>query len=304
MGALIFLIVLVIGGFISILVGGALAVGSPPLGAAVGFALIVVTFIVAFLLASMVRMTPQWQRVVLLRLGRFGRVTGPGIWFMIPIVESIAQVIDVRTVTTPLTAEGAITRDTVPVNVDSVIFWRVVEPGRAALQVGNFSQAVVQAAEAAMRDVIGRSTLNTLLSDRTSVDTILRQIIDQQTEPWGIQVESVQLKNIKIPSDLQQAMSQQAQAEREKQARIILAQSETESAQKFVEAAEIYRTNPAAMHLRGMNILYEGLKAGRTTLMIVPSSAIDSMNLGALALGGLNASMGGDGAPAAERPAT
>jgi regulator of protease activity HflC (stomatin/prohibitin superfamily) len=239
------------------------------------------TIALAFILSSAVRMVNQWQRAIVLRLGKFSSVRGPGLFFITPILESVAYVIDLRTISTPFRAEQTITADTVPVDVDAVLFWRVVEPQHAALEVEKYADAVALASQTALRDVIGRSTLAQILSDRQTIDASLSGVIDSRTKQWGIRVESVELRDVKIPPELQAAMSRQAQAERERQARVILGQSEVQIAEQFNQAAAVYANNPTALHLRAMNMLYEGLKE-RGALMIVPSSALDSMSLGTM----------------------
>jgi regulator of protease activity HflC (stomatin/prohibitin superfamily) len=237
--------------------------------------------VLAALLASSVRMASQWEQAVVLRLGKFQRLAGPGLFFIIPVVDSVPYVIDRRTITTSFRAEKTLSLDTVPVDVDAVLFWRVLDTKRAALEVANYSVAVAWSAQTALRDVIGRSSLARILSERQAIDEQMRVVIDQRTMPWGIQVLSVEIRDVSIPPELQTAMSRQAQAERERQARVILAQSEVQIAEKFAEAAKEYAENPTALHLRAMNMLYEGLKE-RGALMIVPSSALDSMGLGSL----------------------
>jgi regulator of protease activity HflC (stomatin/prohibitin superfamily) len=264
-------------------IGGVFAYGAyTTLGEIPGAAIAVLTFVLAGIISSAVRITNQWQRAIVLHLGTFSGVRGPGLFFVTPILQSVAYVIDTRMITTPFNAEQTITADTVPVDVDAVLFWRVIGPEHAALEVENYQQAVGWAAQTALRDVIGRSTLATILSERPTIDKHLRNIIDQRTEPWGIRVDSVEIRDVKIPAELQAAMSRQAQAERERQARIILGDSEMQIAEKFNEAAKLYADNPTALHLRAMNMLYEGLKE-RGALMIVPSSALDSMGLGTVA---------------------
>ena len=239
------------------------------------------TVTLAFVLSSAVRMVNQWQRAIVLRLGKFSSVRGPGLFFITPILESVVYIIDLRTISTPFRAEQTITADTVPVDVDAVLFWRVVDPQHAALQVEKYADAVALASQTALRDVIGRSTLAQILSDRQTIDTSLSSVIDARTQQWGVRVESVELRDVKIPPELQAAMSRQAQAERERQARVILGQSEVQIAEQFNQAAGVYANNPTALHLRAMNMLYEGLKE-RGALMIVPSSALDSMSLGVM----------------------
>jgi len=239
----------------------------------------IVTLAVAFSLAAAIRIVNQWQRSIVLRLGNFSSVRGPGLFFITPLVETVAYVIDLRTITTPFRGEQTMTSDTVPVDVDAVLFWRVTDPQRAALEVEKYADAVAMAAQTALRDVIGRATLAALLGERQNIDKNLRTVIDMRTQSWGIRVESVELRDIKIPLELQSAMSRQAQAERERQARVILGESEVQIAEQFNEAAKVYAGNPTALHLRAMNMLYEGLKE-KGALMIVPSSALDSMGLG------------------------
>ncbi|HYV48563.1 MAG TPA: slipin family protein [Myxococcaceae bacterium] len=254
------------------------------LSARTAFAIAVAAvLIVALALAvSSVRVLNQWQRAIVLRLGKFRSTRGPGLFFIVPLVEAVAYVIDVRTITSPFKAEKTLTLDTVPVDVDAVLFWKVIDPERAALAVEHYETAVNWTSQTALRDVIGRSSLAQILSDRKAIDDQMRSIIDAHTEPWGIRVESVEIRDVRIPNELQSAMSRQAQAERERQARVILAESEVQIAEKFGEAASVYATNPTALHLRAMNMLYEGLKE-RGALMIVPSSALDSMSLGSMA---------------------
>jgi len=236
-------------------------------------------FIVAWLLSSAFRMVAQWQRAIVLTLGKFDGIKGPGLFFITPVIQQVSSVIDLRTITSTFKAEQTITADTVPVDVDAVLFWKVIDPEKAALEVAHYDQAVGWAAQTALRDVIGRSTLADILSGRQKVDAVLREIIDYRTEPWGVRVESVEIRDVKIPAALQDAMSRQAQAERERQARIILGESETQVAAKFMEAARLYEHSPTALHLRAMNMLYEGMK-DKGTMIIVPSSALDSMSLG------------------------
>lgn len=238
-------------------------------------------FIAAWLLSSAIRMVAQWERAIILSLGKYSGLRGPGLFFITPLIQTVSQVIDLRTISSTFNADQTITADTVPVDVDAVLFWRVIDPEKAALEVARYDQAVGWAAQTALRDVIGRSTLADILSAREKIDTVLRDIIDQRTGPWGVHVESVEIRDVKIPAALQDAMSRQAQAERERQARIILGESETQIAVKFMEAAKMYETSPTALHLRAMNMLYEGMK-DKGSLIIVPSSALETMNLGSL----------------------
>lgn len=246
-----------------------------------GYWLIVVGFFIALLVASSAKIASQWERAIVLRLGRFSSVVGPGLFFIIPIIDSIPYWIDLRTITTTFKAEQTLTKDTVPVNVDAVLFWKVVSPQKAALEVEYYSDAVNWASQTALREIIGRTMLAEMLGNRDKLDTELKKIIDARTEPWGIQVASVEIRDVIIPLDLQDAMSRQAQAERERQARVILGDSELQIAKKFKDAAKVYAGDPSAMHLRAMNMLYEGLKE-KGALVIVPSTAVDTMGLGGI----------------------
>jgi len=287
------LIFIVIAGVGALIGAWANAVAGPIAGGAV----FVLAVIAAALVAGAVRIVRQWEQAVVLRLGKFQGLRGPGVVFIVPVLESVTLIIDRRTITTPFRAEKTLTLDTVPVDVDAVLFWRVTDSTRAALEVAQYMVAVEWSSQTALRDVIGRSTLAQLLSDRRTIDEQMRVIIDQRTEPWGIRVASVEVRDVRIPIELQSAMSRQAQAERERQARVILAESEVQIAERFATAAATYTQNPTALHLRAMNMLYEGLKE-RGALMIVPSSALDSMSLGSIA--GL-AALGGK-APPSEPP--
>jgi regulator of protease activity HflC (stomatin/prohibitin superfamily) len=236
----------------------------------------------AAIVPAALRLARQWEQAVVLRAGKFLAVRGPGLFWMIPIVDSIAAVIDTRIRTTQFLAEQTLTKDTVPVDVDAIIFWIVTDVRRAALAVADYSEAISWAAQTSLRDVIGAADLATLLSDRQMLDERLRETIDVKTSDWGIHVRSVEIRDVTIPAPLQDAMSREAQAERERHARVILSAAEAEIAHKFAQAAQTYADNPAALHLRGMNMLYESVKERGTTI-IVPSSAVDSMNLGAIA---------------------
>jgi regulator of protease activity HflC (stomatin/prohibitin superfamily) len=241
----------------------------------------VVTLLVAIYALLALKIARQWDRAVVLRLGKFHRLAGPGLFFIIPIVESIAQGVDMRIRATDFSSESTLTKDTVPVNVDAICFWMVWDAKKSVLEVQNFFQAIVLSAQTALRDIIGTHELAEMLTHRGELGRRLREILDEKTNPWGISVQSVEIRDIIIPKDLEAAMSKQAQAERERQARIILSTAETEIAEKFAEAAKKYERNPGAMHLRGMNMLFEGLKE-KGALVIVPSSAVDTMNLGAM----------------------
>lgn len=256
--------------------GGALttALGSPVFVAA-GVALGL--FIVVCL-----RVARQWQKAVVLRLGKYHRLEGPGLFGIIPIFETIPYWVDLRTVTTPFTAEQTLTKDSVPVDVDAVLFWRVVDPIKAALEVEDYGQAISWSSQTALRDVIGETDLAEMLVGRQKMDARLCQMIDERTERWGIKVLSVEIRDVKIPIGLQDAMSMQAQAERERQARVILAESEVQVSNKFKDASRSYADSPVALHLRAMNILLEGMRQN-STIVIVPSSAVETMGLGAMA---------------------
>jgi len=241
---------------------------------------------VLFVLAGVVgmqspRIAQQWERAVVLRLGRFVGLRGPGLFWIVPFVDRVSSWIDQRTVTTSFAAEQTLTSDTVPVNVDAVLFWMVHDPQKAALEVQDYTQAVSWAAQTALRDIIGRTTLTDLLRGRERIETELQALIDQRSNPWGATVSSVEMRDVVIPGALQDAMSREAQAAREKQARIILGEAEMEIAHSFQQAARSYHDNPTALHLRAMNMLYEGLKE-KGALMLVPSSAVESMGMGGL----------------------
>jgi regulator of protease activity HflC (stomatin/prohibitin superfamily) len=240
------------------------------------------TFFIAFIVSATIKIANQWNRVIVLRLGHFHALRGPGLFFIIPIIDIVAYWIDIRVITTAFKAEKTLTKDTVPVDVDAVLFWKVIDPKKAALEVADFESAIGWACQTALRDIIGKTMLSDLLEGRGKISNELQIIIDERTEPWGIKVISVEVKDVLIPPALEDAMSMQAQAERERQARVILGDSERQVAEKFGEAAKTYTDNPVALHLRAMNMLYEGLKEN-STIVIVPSSAIETMQLGGLA---------------------
>jgi regulator of protease activity HflC (stomatin/prohibitin superfamily) len=242
----------------------------------------VAAFVIAVAISYSIKIADQWNKVVVLRLGRFRSLEGPGLFFIIPIVETVPYWIDTRVITTTFKAEKTLTKDTVPVDVDAVLFWKVLDPKKAALDVADYSSAISWASQTALRDVIGKTILSDMLEGREKISSELRKIIDIRTEPWGINVISVEVKDVLIPAALEDAMSMQAQAERERQARVILGDSEKQVAEKFAEAARTYVDDPVALHLRAMNMLYEGLKQN-STIVIVPSSAIETMQLGGLA---------------------
>lgn len=237
---------------------------------------------IAYVVSASINIANQWDRAIVLRLGRFHSLKGPGLFFIIPIIDKVAYWIDIRVITSSFKAEKTLTKDTVPVDVDAVLFWKVVDPKKAALEVADYMGAIGWASQTALRDVIGKTMLSDMLEGRGKISNELQVIIDERTEPWGINVISVEVKDVLIPSALEDAMSMQAQAERERQARVILGDSERQVAEKFGEAAKTYLNNPVALHLRAMNMLYEGLKEN-STIVIVPSSAIETMQLGGLA---------------------
>jgi len=243
---------------------------------------LVCAFVIAYIAASAVRVADQWSKAVVLRLGKFRSLEGPGLFMIIPIIESIPYWLDTRVLTSSFKAEKTLTKDTVPVDVDAVLFWKIIDPKKAALDVQDYQSAINWAAQTALRDVIGKTMLGDMLEGRDKISADLQKIIDVRTEPWGINVISVEVKDVLIPSALEDAMSMQAQAERERQARVILGDSERQVAEKFGEAAKTYMNNPVALHLRAMNMLYEGLKQN-STIVIVPSTAVESMQLGGLA---------------------
>jgi len=269
---LIFFLILAIGAAVTYATGGFPASWQ-------GFWPMLVAVIVAIIAAFAIKVADQWSRAVVLRLGRFQALRGPGLFFIVPIIDTIPYWIDIRVITSAFNAERTLTRDTVPVNVDAVLFWQVVDPSKAALGVADYQSAINWAAQTALRDVIGKTLLADMLEGRERISEELQEIIDARTEPWGIKVISVEVKDVLIPPALEDAMSMQAQAERERQARVILGDSERQIAEKFGEAANTYANNPTALHLRAMNMLYEGLKQN-ATIVIVPSTAADSMQLG------------------------
>jgi regulator of protease activity HflC (stomatin/prohibitin superfamily) len=241
-----------------------------------------IALIIASYISSAIKIADPWDKAVVLRLGKFHSLKGPGLFFIIPVLDTIPYWIDTRVITTSFKAEKTLTKDTVPVDVDAVLFWRVLDPQKAALEVADYMSAISWASQTALRDVIGKTMLSDMLEGRDKISNVLQKIIDERTEPWGINVNSVEVKDVLIPASLENAMSMQAQAERERQARVILGDSERQVAEKFGEAALTYANNPVALHLRAMNMLYEGLKQN-STIVIVPSSAVDTMQLGSMA---------------------
>jgi regulator of protease activity HflC (stomatin/prohibitin superfamily) len=241
----------------------------------------IVMTVIGVILMQAARVAKQWERAVVLRLGRFVGLRGPGLFWIVPFIDRVSSWIDQRTITTSFAAEQTLTSDTVPVNVDAVLFWMVHDAQKAALEVQDYAQAVSWAAQTALRDIIGRTALADLLRGREQIEAELQQLIDQRSNPWGVTVSSVEMRDVVIPVALQDAMSREAQASREKAARVILGQAEMEIAHSFQEAAKSYHNNPTALHLRAMNMLYEGLKE-KGALMLIPSSAVESMGMGGM----------------------
>jgi regulator of protease activity HflC (stomatin/prohibitin superfamily) len=241
--------------------------------------IVILALVIGLVLVRAVCVAAPWQRSVVLRLGKFRALRGPGLFTIIPVIDSIPYTIDTRVITAAFKAEKTLTRDTVPVDVDAVLFWRVIDPQKAALAVADYESAIRWAAQTALRDVIGKTMLADMLEGRSKLAVELQGIIDARTEPWGVEVIAVEIRDVLIPAGLQDAMSMQAQAERERQARVILGDSERQIAEKFAEAARTYANDPTALHLRAMNMLYEGLKQN-STIVLVPSTAVDSMQLG------------------------
>jgi regulator of protease activity HflC (stomatin/prohibitin superfamily) len=226
-----------------------------------------------------IQVVRQWEKVALLRLGKYVGLRGPGLFHIVPILETLSPFVDQRVRVASVSAESALTRDTVPVNVDAIVFWVVWNAEKAILEVENFLEAINLSAQTALRESIGRHELAQMITERETLGRELQRILDEKTNPWGITVQSVEVRDVKIPQGLEDAMSRQAQAERERQARIILGQAETEISDKFVQAAAAYTENPTALHLRAMNMLYEAIKE-RGSMVIVPSSAVETMGLG------------------------
>jgi regulator of protease activity HflC (stomatin/prohibitin superfamily) len=265
---------------VAILIGCA-AIGWAGFSATASRIPLVAMILAGILLMPSPRIAQQWERAVVLRFGRFVGLRGPGLFWVAPFIDRVSSWIDQRTITTSFAAEQTLTSDTVPVNVDAVLFWMVHDAEKAALEVQDYEQAVSWAAQTALRDIIGRTTLTDLLRGREHIEAELQLLIDQRSNPWGVTVSSVEMRDIVIPGALQDAMSREAQAAREKQARIILGEAEMEIAHSFQEAAKSYHDNPTALHLRAMNMLYEGLKE-KGALMLIPSSAVESMGMGGM----------------------
>jgi regulator of protease activity HflC (stomatin/prohibitin superfamily) len=274
--ALLFLVVLGMGLGVTELIFGGILIGS----GSIACGLLALT--AASLVFYATNVANQWEKTIVLRLGRYHALKGPGLFGIIPIIDSIPYWIDTRVITTSFKAEKTLTKDTVPVDVDAVLFWKVVDPEKAALAVADYRGAISWACQTALRDIIGKTMLCDMLEGRDKISLTLQKIIDERTEPWGINVISVEVKDVLIPSGLEDAMSMQAQAERERQARVILGDSERQVAEKFEEASKSYVNNPTAFHLRAMNMLYEGLKHN-STIVVVPSTAVETMNLGSIA---------------------
>jgi len=269
---LFFLLILGAGiGLALIMYGGALNAGGVGIG--------IGALVLALLVSNAIKVADQWERALVLRLGKFKELQGPGLFFIVPIIDSVPYWIDIRVITASFKAEKTLTKDTVPVDVDAVLFWKVIDPQKAVLNVADYQSAISWASQTALRDVIGKTQLSDMLEGREKLGKELQKTIDERTEPWGINVISVEVKDVLIPAGLENAMSMQAQAERERQARVILGDSERQVAEKFVMAGEAYAEHPVAFHLRAMNMLYEGLKQN-ATIVVVPSTAVESMQLG------------------------
>ena len=261
--------------FVSLLAGIAATVAAQSPFPIVGGILLGVFLLFALKVAN------QWKRAVVLRFGRFTGLKGPGLFILIPVVDEVSQLVDQRVRVTDVSAESALTKDTVPVNVDAIVFWTVWDAQKAVLEVADFLDAIALSAQTALRETIGRHMLAEMITERERLGKQLQTILDEKTNPWGITVQSVEIRDVKIPSGLEDAMSRQAQAERERQARIILGTAETEISARFVEAGDAYKDHPLALHLRAMNMLYEAIKE-KGSMVIVPSSAVETMGLGGL----------------------
>jgi regulator of protease activity HflC (stomatin/prohibitin superfamily) len=241
---------------------------------------VIATIIGAYFLLA-IRVVDQWEKVAVLRFGRFRELRGPGIFMLIPILETLSRYVDQRVRVTTVSAESTLTRDTVPVNVDAIVFWLVWNAEKAIFEVEDFIEAISLSAQTALRESIGRHHLAEMITERETLGRELQKILDEKTTPWGITVQSVEIRDVRIPEALENAMSQQAQAERERQARVILGDAEVQVSQQFAKAAEVYSDNPVALHLRGMNMLFEAMR-DKGSMVIVPSSAIETMSLGGI----------------------
>ena len=266
-GLLAFFLVLAIGGIAS-------GVSGSPVPMAVAFP-------VGFYLMFALKVARQWERAIVLRVGRFQGLRGPGLFVVIPVVDVVSHLVDQRVRVSDVTAESALTRDTVPVNVDAIVFWTVWDARKSILEVSDYVDAVLFGAQTALRESIGKHMLAEMITERDQLGKELQKILDDKTNPWGITVNSVEIRDVKIPPELEDAMSRQAQAERERQARIILGTAETEISERFVKAGDAYEGRPLALHLRAMNMLYEAIKE-KGSMVIVPSSAVETMGLGGL----------------------
>ena len=228
-----------------------------------------------------IKVVDQWQKVALLRFGRYQGLRGPGLFFIIPIAEQLSRYVDQRIRVTTVSAESTLTRDTVPVNVDAIVFWLVWNAEKSILEVEDFLQAITLSSQTALRESIGRHQLAEMITDRDTLGRELQKILDEKTTPWGITVQSVEVRDVRIPQALENAMSQQAQAERERQARVILGEAEVQVSEQFAQASRVYENSPGALHLRGMNMLYEAIRE-KGAMVIVPSSAVETMGLGGI----------------------
>lgn len=275
LSALLFFVIICLG------LGLSYAVNREGIGV-IGTVMVIFTFLLAYLISDSIKVANQWEKAIVLRLGKFQALRGPGLFFIIPVIDTVPIWIDTRVITTTFNAERTLTKDTVPVNVDAVLFWKVVNSENAALNVADYQSAISWASKTALRDVIGRTILSDMLEGREKIGQELQKTIDERAEPLGINIISVEIKDVLIPTALEDAMSMQAQAERERQARVILGESEKQVAAKFEEASKVYAENPVAFHLRAMNMLYEGLKQN-STIVVVPSTALESMQLGSVA---------------------
>jgi len=258
-----------------------IACGAGALFAHQGPPVLAVIVVATFLVSLAPQIADQWERAIVLRLGRFNHTKGPGVFFILPFVDRIASWVDMRVITTSFNAEQTLTRDTVPVNVDAVLFWHVHDAEKAALEVQSYAGAIAWASQTALRDLIGRTSLADMLIGRETMEHALQDMIDKRVGQWGVTVQAVELRDVVIPTELQDAMSREAQAEREKNARVILGDAEVQISKRFEEASKAYAQNPIALHLRAMNMLYEGLKE-KGALMVVPSTAVETMGLGGL----------------------
>jgi len=267
--------------FLALGIGGAIAMGTADISAIWIGVWFIVMFVLGLFFLFGLKIASQWQKVVLLHMGKYRGLRGPGLFWIIPLLESTPSWIDHRVMVTPFNAEKTLTKDTVPVDVDAVLFWHVWDAEKAALEVKDYQAAIAWAAQTALREIIGQMYLADILIGRAKMDADLQKIIDQRTTPWGITVQSVEIRDVIIPQGLEDAMSRQAQAERERQARVILGESEMQIANSFASASQAYINNPTALHLRAMNMLFEGLKE-KGAFVIVPSSAVETMNLGGM----------------------